>query len=74
MTVQEYQLTVFKKCYLQYTDLDMYVRELRYTLLTLPTDTDENNSVVTGDVVLADSPEMAIMCFTQVSHRKGSTS
>ncbi|KAM6136377.1 LOW QUALITY PROTEIN: FRAS1-related extracellular matrix protein 3 [Phoenicopterus ruber ruber] len=72
MTEQEYQLTVFKKRYLQYTDLDTDDRELKYTLLTPPANTDENCSVVTGEIVLADSPEASITCFTQaqVNHHK----
>ncbi|KAM9295746.1 LOW QUALITY PROTEIN: FRAS1-related extracellular matrix protein 3 [Morus bassanus] len=72
MTVKEYQLTAFKMHHLQYTDLDADNRELKYTLLTPPTDTDENHSVVTGEVVLDDSSETSITRFTQaqVNHHK----
>ncbi|XP_006275703.3 FRAS1-related extracellular matrix protein 3 isoform X1 [Alligator mississippiensis] len=72
LTVLEYQLTHFKKHYLRYTDLDTDDRELKYTLLTPPMDTDENHSVLAGEIVLADNPEMSITQFTQaqVNHHK----
>ncbi|XP_042325617.1 FRAS1-related extracellular matrix protein 3 [Sceloporus undulatus] len=72
MTVLEYQITHFRKHYLRYTDLDTDDRELRYTVLSPPTDTDENHPVVAGEIVLTDNPLVAITHFTQaqINHHK----
>lgn len=72
MTVQEYELTHFRKQYLCYTDLDSDDRDLRYTIVKTPTDTDENNPAPLGQIVLTDSPDTVITEFTQaqVNHHK----
>ncbi|XP_033942134.1 FRAS1-related extracellular matrix protein 3 [Pseudochaenichthys georgianus] len=72
MTVLEYELTHFKKQFLCYTDLDSDDRDLKYTILKPPTDTDENNPAALGEIVLTDSPYTVIIEFTQsqVNHHK----
>ncbi|XP_076151609.1 FRAS1-related extracellular matrix protein 3 [Alosa pseudoharengus] len=72
MTVQEYELTAFKKKFLRYTDLDCDDRDLKYTIKKVPMDTDENNPVPLGNIVLTDSPDTAITVFTQaqINHHK----
>ncbi|XP_061440792.1 FRAS1-related extracellular matrix protein 3 isoform X1 [Rhineura floridana] len=72
MTVLEYQVTHFRKRYLRYTDLDTDDRELKYTVLTPPTDTDENHPVLAGEIVLIDNPLASITHFTQaqINHHK----
>ncbi|XP_077403528.1 FRAS1-related extracellular matrix protein 2-like [Vanacampus margaritifer] len=72
MTVEEYKLTPFSKEVLRYTDLDSEDRDLKYTVLQSPTDTDENHPVVFGSLVLTDSPDVEVTEFTQaqVNHRK----
>ncbi|XP_035288338.1 FRAS1-related extracellular matrix protein 2-like isoform X1 [Anguilla anguilla] len=72
MTVHEYQLTHFRKHLLRYTDLDSEDRDLKYTVVQPPTDTDENSPVVLGSVVLTESPDTEVTEFTQaqVNHHK----
>ncbi|MGH0133017.1 UNVERIFIED_CONTAM: hypothetical protein FKN15_022782 [Acipenser sinensis] len=72
MTVKEYELTHFKKKFLRYTDLDSDDRDLKYTIVMPPTDTDENNPVLLGEIVLTEHPNTVITEFTQaqVNHHK----
>uniref|UniRef100_A0A8B9H3L6 FRAS1 related extracellular matrix 2a n=1 Tax=Astyanax mexicanus TaxID=7994 RepID=A0A8B9H3L6_ASTMX len=73
MTVHEYQLTHFSKSVLRYTDLDSEDRDLKYTITQPPTDTDENNPVKFGSIVLTEHPNNAeVSEFTQaqVNHHK----
>ncbi|XP_041920491.1 FRAS1-related extracellular matrix protein 2b [Alosa sapidissima] len=72
MTVHEYQLTYFRKKFLRYTDLDSEDRDLKYTITQPPTDTDANNPLVFGSIVLTESPGMQVTEFTQaqINHHK----
>lgn len=72
LIVHEYQLTHFSKEVLRYTDLDSEDRDLKYTVIQPPTDTDENSPVVFGSLVLTDSPDSEVTEFTQaqINHHK----
>ncbi|XP_026184383.1 FRAS1-related extracellular matrix protein 2a isoform X2 [Mastacembelus armatus] len=72
MTVQEYKLTHFSKEVLRYTDLDSEDRDLKYTVIQPPTDTDENSPVVFGSLVLTDNIHTEVTEFTQaqINHHK----
>ncbi|XP_036379748.1 FRAS1-related extracellular matrix protein 2-like [Megalops cyprinoides] len=72
MTVHEYQVTHLRKQFLRYTDLDSEDRDLKYTIIKPPTDTDENNPVILGSIVLTESPDTEVTEFTQaqVNHHK----
>ncbi|XP_049431948.1 FRAS1-related extracellular matrix protein 2b [Epinephelus fuscoguttatus] len=72
MTVHEYQLTYFRKKFLRYTDLDSEDRDLKYTIIKPPTDTDENSPVVLGALVLTEKPNTEVTVFTQaqINHHK----
>lgn len=72
MTVHEYQLTYFRKKFLRYTDLDSDDRDLKYTIVQPPTDTDENSPVVLGALVLTENPNTEVTTFTQaqINHHK----
>lgn len=72
MIVQEYKPTHFSKEVLHYTDLDSEDRDLKYTVIQPPTDTDENNPVVFGSLVLTDHSATEVTEFTQaqINHHK----
>ncbi|XP_030600425.1 FRAS1-related extracellular matrix protein 2b isoform X2 [Archocentrus centrarchus] len=72
MTVHEYQLTYFRKKFLRYTDLDSEDRDLKYTIIQPPTDTDENSPVALGALVLTENPNTEVTTFTQaqINHHK----
>eukprot|EP00062_Callorhinchus_milii_P007006 gi/632948132/ref/XP_007889422.1/ PREDICTED: FRAS1-related extracellular matrix protein 2 [Callorhinchus milii] len=70
--VEEYHLTHFRKKCLRFTDLDSDDRDLKYTITKPPTNTDENNPVLMGNIVLTESPDTLVVEFTQaqVNHHK----
>lgn len=72
MTVHEYQFTNFRKKFLRYTDLDSEDRDLKYTVIQPPTDTDENSPVILGALVLTENPSTEVTTFTQaqINHHK----
>lgn len=72
MTVHEYQLTYFRRKFLRYTDLDSEDRDLKYTIIQPPTDTDENSPIVLGALVLTEKPNIEVTFFTQaqINHHK----
>ncbi|XP_034556200.1 FRAS1-related extracellular matrix protein 2b [Notolabrus celidotus] len=72
ITVHEYQLTYFRKKFLRYTDLDSEDRDLKYTIIQPPTDTDENSPIVLGALVLTEMPNTEVTTFTQaqINHHK----
>uniref|UniRef100_A0A672GUA3 FRAS1-related extracellular matrix protein 2-like n=1 Tax=Salarias fasciatus TaxID=181472 RepID=A0A672GUA3_SALFA len=72
MTVHEYQLTYLRKKFLRYTDLDSEDRDLKFTIIQPPTDTDENSPVALGALVLTEKPNTEVTTFTQaqINHHK----
>ncbi|KAE8627259.1 hypothetical protein XENTR_v10006920 [Xenopus tropicalis] len=72
MLVQEYHLTPFRRKFLRYTDQDSEDRDLKYTVVSPPSDTDENNPVLMGFIVLKENPDQVVTEFTQaqINHLK----
>ncbi|XP_053312033.1 FRAS1-related extracellular matrix protein 2 [Spea bombifrons] len=72
MIVQEYHLTHFRRKFLRYTDLDSDDRDLKYTVTAPPSDTDQNNPVLMGFIVLTENPDQVVTEFTQaqINHHK----
>ncbi|KAM8975891.1 FRAS1-related extracellular matrix protein 2 [Pelodytes ibericus] len=72
LLVQEYHLTHFKRKFLRYTDLDCDDRDLKYTVTAPPLDTDQNNPVPMGFIVLTENPDQVVTEFTQaqINHHK----
>ncbi|XP_078683006.1 FRAS1-related extracellular matrix protein 2-like [Branchiostoma floridae x Branchiostoma belcheri] len=70
MTVDEFELTSFRKKFLRYTDLDSDDRDLKYTIILQPYDIDEE--LDGGQIVLFEEPDVAVTMFTQaqVNHHK----
>uniref|UniRef100_A0A8C4NEW7 FRAS1 related extracellular matrix 2a n=1 Tax=Eptatretus burgeri TaxID=7764 RepID=A0A8C4NEW7_EPTBU len=72
MTVQEYTMTRFYRKLLCYIDEDTSDRDLKFTILHPPVDTDENNPVPMGNLVLTENPDIVVNEFTQaqINHLK----
>ena len=72
MVVDEFQLTPIVKKYMRFTDLDSNDRDLKYTIISPLSDTDPNNPLPTGAIVLTDEPNTQITMFTQaqINHLK----
>ncbi|KAM4796083.1 FRAS1-related extracellular matrix protein 2 [Rhinophrynus dorsalis] len=72
MQVHEYHLTPFRRKFLRYTDLDCDDRDLKYTVISPPSDTDQNNPAIMGFIVLTENPDQIVTEFTQaqINHLK----
>ncbi|XP_042907734.2 extracellular matrix protein 3 [Parasteatoda tepidariorum] len=72
MTVQEFQLTDITQKYLRYLDSDTKDRDLTITVTVKPFDTDVNNPMESGKLVLSENPDVEVSEFNQaqVNHHK----
>ncbi|GFT76574.1 extracellular matrix protein 3 [Trichonephila clavipes] len=72
MTVEEFQLTDVTKQHLRFTDDDSRDRDLIIKITKKPYDTDENNPMDPGKIVLSESPDIEIDEFNQaqINHHK----
>lgn len=72
LSVDEFQLTPILKKNLRFTDMDSNDRDLKYTIVSPLADSDVNNLLPVGDIVLTDEPDAPINMFTQaqINHMK----
>nr|XP_054756056.1 extracellular matrix protein 3 [Lytechinus pictus] len=72
LSVDEFQITPILRKNLRFTDMDSNDRELKYTIVSPLTDSDQNNNLPVGDIVLTDDPNTPINMFTQaqINHMK----
>ncbi|XP_054706772.1 FRAS1-related extracellular matrix protein 2-like [Uloborus diversus] len=72
MTVEEFQITDITRQHLRYTDSDTRDRELIIKITKPPYDTDVNNPMNPGKIVLAENPDIEITEFNQaqINHHK----
>lgn len=72
LSVDEFALTTILKPQLRYTDQDSEDRNLYYTITDPPSDTDPNNPLPAGQIVLLENPDVAVSNFyqSQINHLK----
>ncbi|KFM81378.1 Extracellular matrix protein 3, partial [Stegodyphus mimosarum] len=72
MTVEEFQVTDITKQQLHFTDSDTRDRDLIIQITEKPFDTDENNPVDPGKIVLSENPDVEVTEFNQaqINHHK----
>ncbi|XP_013782373.1 extracellular matrix protein 3-like, partial [Limulus polyphemus] len=72
MIVDEFELTDITKKHLRFTDVDTKDRNLKYMITRKPYDTDSNNPLDPGKIVLSEKPDQEVTNFTQaqINHHK----
>ncbi|XP_038063406.1 extracellular matrix protein 3-like [Patiria miniata] len=72
LSVDEFALSTIRKLNLRYTDQDSEDRNLYYTITDPPRDTDPNNPLPAGQIVLIENPDVPISNFyqSQINHLK----
>ncbi|XP_076351865.1 extracellular matrix protein 3-like [Tachypleus tridentatus] len=72
MTVDEFENTDITKMHLHFTDIDTKDRKLKYKITRKPYDTDSNNLLDSGKLVLSEKPDQEVTEFTQaqINHHK----
>lgn len=72
MTVEEFKTTDITRQFLRYTDTDTKDRELVIKITDKPYDTDDNNPMDPGKIVLSENPDIEVTEFNQaqINHRK----
>ncbi|XP_013785117.2 FRAS1-related extracellular matrix protein 2-like, partial [Limulus polyphemus] len=72
MVVDEFENADITKKHLHFTDIDTKDRKLKYKITREPYDTDPNNPLDPGKVVLSEKPDQEVTEFTQaqINHHK----